>query len=78
MQKQKRKRRSRKDFVFVLAVVALACLYIIGKQELEIYRVKQEEAATRQRIEELHTARQKMETERKQLDDPKYLEKNSP
>lgn len=72
---QRRKKRSNRDFIIILAVVVLSCIYIIGKQELEIYRVKQEETATRQRIEALEDRRQKLEEERKLLDNPKYIEK---
>lgn len=72
---QKRKKRSNRDFMLILAVVVLSCIYIIGKQELEIYRVKQEEAATRQRIETLNDRREKLEEERKLLDNPRYIEK---
>ncbi len=75
MLKQKRKRRSNKIFIFVLIVVAVICGGIIYDQEKEIYRVKQEKEATLKRIEALQNDRQNLTEERKQLDNPKYLER---
>lgn len=72
---QKGKRRNNKLFTMLLAVVVLSCLVIIGRQEYEIYRLKQEKEATENRIEALHADKAKLELERKMLDDPKYLEK---
>lgn len=72
---QKGKRRNNKLFTMLLAVVVLSCLVIIGRQEYEIYRLKQEKEATETRIEALHADKAKLELERKMLDDPKYLEK---
>ena len=72
---QKRKKRSNKWFSILLGVVVISCLVIIAKQEYKIYQRKQEKAAAQQRIEELNAQKEKLEMERKKLDDPKYLEK---
>ena len=72
---QKRKKRSNKWFSILLGVVVISCLVIIAKQEHKIYQLKQEKAAAQQRIEELNAQKEKLEIERKKLDDPKYLEK---
>lgn len=72
---QKRKRRNNKFFSVMLVLVVLGCLVVIGRQEYEIYRLKQEKAATEERIEALNAHKAKLEEERKRLDDPKYLEK---
>ena len=72
---QKRKKRSNKWFSILLGVVVISCLVIIAKQEYKIYQLKQEKAAAQQRIEELNAQKEKLEMERKKLDDPKYLEK---
>ena len=51
------------------------CLFVLGKQEDRIYQIKQEQAATQQRIEELKKKKAELEAERKRLDDPRYIEK---
>lgn len=72
---QKRKKRSSKDFKIIVWIVVLICLVIIGRQEYSIYQIKEEEAATQQRISELKNKKAQLEAERKRLDDPKYIEK---
>ena len=47
----------------------------MGKQEYRIYQIKQEQAATEQRIEALKKKKGELEAERKRLDDPRYIEK---
>ena len=56
---------------FVIAV----CLVVLGRQEYRIYQIKQEQAATQQRIDELKKKKAGLEAERKRLDDPRYIEK---
>lgn len=72
---QRKKKRGINLFKVFLAIVVLGCICIVAKQEYKIYQLKQEKAATQQRLEQLEAERIKMETERKMLDDPKYLEK---
>ena len=56
-------------------LLAVACLFVIGKQEYSIYQIKQEQAATQQRIAALQKQKTELEAERKRLDDPRYIEK---
>ncbi|MCD7975463.1 MAG: septum formation initiator family protein [Phascolarctobacterium sp.] len=72
---RRRKNRSSKDFNIVLWIFVLICLFIIGRQEYSIYKIRQEEIATQKRIEELKKNKEALEKERKLLDDPKYIEK---
>ncbi len=58
-----------------MLVLIAACLCIIGKQEYSIYLIKEEQAATEQRIAVLKQQKAELEAERKRLDDPRYIEK---
>ena len=49
---RRRRRKSNGFKVFMLVVLAI-CLFVLGKQEYRIYQIKQEQAATEQRIEAL-------------------------
>ncbi len=60
--------------LFMLVLIA-TCLCIIGKQEYSIYLIKEEQAATEQRIALLKQQKAELEAERKRLDDPRYIEK---
>lgn len=71
---RRRVRHKSKAFnVFMMLFVA--CLFVIGKQEYSIYQIKQEQAATQQRIAALKKQKTELEAERKSLDDPRYIEK---
>ena len=72
---QRKKKRSNKFFTYLFAVVVLSCLVIVAQQEYKIYQLKQEKAATEERINALNEKKANLEAERKKLDDPKYLEK---
>lgn len=72
---QKRKKRGHNWFAYILGIVVLICLGIIAQQEYKIYQLKQEKAATEARIDALTEKHANLEAERKNLDDPKYLEK---
>ena len=72
---QKRKKRGHNWFAYILGIVVLICLGIIAQQEYKIYQLKQEKAATEARIDALSEKHANLESERKKLDDPKYLEK---
>lgn len=72
---QKRKKRGHNWFAYILGIVVLICLGIIAQQEYKIYQLKQEKAATEARIDALTEKHANLESERKKLDDPKYLEK---
>ena len=71
---RRRRRKSNCFKVFMLVVLAI-CLFVLGKQEYRIYQIKQEQAATEQRIEALKKKKAELEAERKRLDDPRYIEK---
>ncbi len=72
---QRKKKRSNKFFTYLFAIVVLSCLVIVAQQEYKIYQLKQEKAATEERINALNEKKANLEAERKKLDDPKYLEK---
>ena len=55
--------------------VVFICIAIVVRQEYKIYQLKQEKAATEERINALNAKQAQLEEERKRLDDPKYLEK---
>ena len=61
--------------MYFFVAVILTCVVIVAKQEYKIYQLKQEKAATEERINALNEKKAQMEDERKKLDDPKYLEK---
>ena len=71
----RRKRRKSNGFKLFMLVVLAVCLFVLGKQEYRIYQIKQEQAATQQRIEALQKKKAELEAERKRLDDPRYIEK---
>ncbi|WP_455264843.1 cell division protein FtsL [Phascolarctobacterium sp.] len=62
-------------FPLFMTLLILACAYGIVKQEYSIYQIKQEQAATQQRIAALQKQKTELEAERKRLDDPRYIEK---
>ena len=73
---RRRVRHKSKAFnVFMMLLLFVACLFVIGKQEYSIYQIKQEQAATQQRIAALKKQKTELEAERKSLDDPRYIEK---
>ncbi len=71
---RRRKRMPKGIKLFIFFLVA-ACLGIVFKQEYRIYQIKQEKSATQQRIDQLKKQKAQLETERKNLDDPHYIEK---
>ena len=72
----RRKRKSSgKWFTYALLAVVFICIAIVVRQEYKIYQLKQEKAATEERINALKAKQAQLEEERKRLDDPKYLEK---
>jgi cell division protein FtsL len=71
----RRRRRKTKGFkLFMYAVLAL-CVLVLVRKGYKIYEIKQEQAVTQQRIEELKSHKAALEAERKRLDDPRYIEK---
>lgn len=62
-------------FMGLIAVLLVFCGYKIGKQEYEIYQIKQEKAATQLRLDALNKQKAELEAERKRLDDPKHIER---
>ena len=71
----RRKRRKSNGFKLFMLVVLGVCLFVLGRQEYRIYQIKQEQAATQQRIDALKKKKAELEDERKRLDDPRYIEK---
>ena len=71
----RRRRRKSNGFKLFMLVVLAVCLFVLGKQESRIYQIKQEQAATQQRIEALQKKKAELEAERKHLNDPRYIEK---
>ncbi len=72
---RRRVRHKASGFKLFMLVLIAACLCIIGKQEYSIYLIKEEQAATEQRIAVLKQQKAELEAERKRLDDPRYIEK---
>ena len=72
---RRRVRHKSKAFNVFMMLLFVACLFVIGKQEYSIYQIKQEQAATQQRIAALKKQQTELEAERKRLDDPRYIEK---
>lgn len=72
-------RRTRKSdgrgFKLILFFVAVILAVSIGRQEYEIYKIRQEQEATQTRINALKQEKAELEAERRRLDDPKYIEK---
>lgn len=62
---------------FKIFIVALICFcgYKFVAQEIKIYQIKQEQAATQKRLEELKKKKAELEAERRRLDDPKHIER---
>lgn len=71
----KRKKSVHALFKLFLIVLTLFCVGAFLNQELSIYQIKKEQAATQRRLEELKKQRAELEAERKRLDDPKYIER---
>ena len=72
---RRRKRKSRSGFKYLMGILFLCCLSVIGMKEYDIYQIRQEQAATMQRIAVLEKQKAELEAERKRLDDPRYIEK---
>lgn len=58
--------------MFLLLAVGFTTL---GIKQYKIYRIKQEQAATQARIDDLKKEEAALKAERKKLDDPKHIEK---
>lgn len=54
---RRRVRHKSKAFNVFMMLMFVACLFVIGKQEYSIYQIKQEQAATQQRIAALKNRR---------------------
>lgn len=72
---RKRVNHSNRDFKCFLLIAILIGIGIVGRQEYDIYQLKQEQQATQQRIEALKKQKAELEAERRRLDDPRYIEK---
>ena len=72
---RRRVRLKSKAFNVFMMLLFVACLFVICKKENSIYQIKQEQAATQQRIAALKKQKTELEAERKSLDDPRYIEK---
>lgn len=72
---RRRKRKKSSAFKLCCGLLILCCLSLIGMKEYDIYQIRQEQAATEQRIAVLKKQKAELEAERKRLDDPRYIEK---
>lgn len=71
----RRRRRRSKGFKVTLFIILVICAVIIFRQEYKIYKLKKEQEATQQHIEQLEKEKAELEAERKRLDDTHYIEK---
>lgn len=71
---RRRKRKSHSFRYFFLILLGL-CLFKLGSQEYDIYKIGQKQADAQQRIVALKKQKAELEAERKRLDDPRYIEK---
>lgn len=62
-------------FKVAIIVIAACCIGTFINQEAKIYQIKQEQAATQKRLDELKKQKAGLEKERKLLDDPKHIER---
>lgn len=70
-----RKKRPAKLFKLMLFFVLIACLGVIFRQEYRIYKIKKEQELVRQNIQALQEEQDRMQQERKLLEDSRYIEK---
>ncbi len=73
MGRRQRKKISKLRLLLYLAVIC--CLAAVGRQGYQLYQIKKEQAATRERVEELKSKQQALEKEKADLHDPRYIEK---
>ncbi len=71
----RRRRRMPKGVKLFIFLLVAACIAVVCKQEYRIYQIDREKAATQQRINQLKEQKAQLEKERKNLDDPRYIEK---
>ena len=67
--------REKRILGLVITFAVIFGIVIVAKQEYNIYRVRQEEIATQERITKLKAEEERLEKERQLLKEPKYLEK---
>ncbi len=71
----RRRRRMPKGVKLFIFLLVADCIAVVCKQEYRIYQIDREKAATQQRINQLKEQKAQLEKERKNLDDPRYIEK---
>lgn len=71
----RKKKKGSKLFTLCLCLLCLACVGLLAKQEYEILKIQKEQAETQKRIEVLKKQKMALEAERKNLDEPRYIEK---
>lgn len=72
---EKKKKGMAGWFKVAIIIAAVCCVGTIINQEIKIYQIKQEQAATQKRLEALEKQKASLEKERKLLDDPKHIER---
>lgn len=72
---EKKKKGMAVWFKVAIIIAAACCVGTIINQEIKIYQIKQEQAATQKRLEALEKQKVSLEKERKLLDDPKHIER---
>ena len=75
MVRRRPQKRKNRVFRLVLLLVTAICICILARQEYQIYQIRQEKEATRQRLEQMEKNNSALETEKKNLQDPAYIEK---
>ncbi len=73
---RRRPQKSKKRvFKLVLLLVTAICICILARQEYQIYQIRQEKEATRQRLEQMEKNNSALEAEKQNLHNPAYIEK---
>lgn len=76
MVRRRQQKKSKKSvFKLILLLVTVICIGILARQEYQIYQIRQEKEATRQRLEQIEKNNSELETEKQNLHNPGYIEK---
>ncbi len=75
MVRRRQQKSKKRVFKLILLLVTVICIGILARQEYQIYQIRQEKEATRQRLEQIEQNNSALETEKQNLHDPAYIEK---
>ncbi len=70
-----RQHKPHRKLRLLLYLACIGCLLAVCRQGYQLYQIKQEQAATKERLEELRSRQQALEKEKENLHDPHYIEK---